>query len=70
MQTLRPQKPTSFQEEIVSLFQRITSYAMLAIEFLYVAMGLLCLEGVREKLKDSYNEQVKHSARGDTSLVV
>lgn len=64
-----PRKP-SFQEEMVSLFLRITSYAMFAVGLLYIAMGLLCLKGVWEKLKDSYNEQVKRSARGDTSLVV
>jgi hypothetical protein len=64
-----PKKP-NIQEEMASLFLRITSYAMFAIGFLYIAMGLLCLKGVWEKLKDSYNEQVKRSARGDTSLVV
>jgi hypothetical protein len=64
-----PNKP-NIQEEMASLFLRITSYAMFIIGFLYIAMGLLCLKGVWEKLKDSYNEQVKRSARGDTSLVV
>jgi hypothetical protein len=64
-----PNKP-NIQEEMASLFLRITSYAMFAIGFLYIAMGLLCLKGVWEKLKDSYTEQVKRSARGDTSLVV
>jgi cytochrome c biogenesis protein CcdA len=64
-----PQMP-SLQEEMVSLFLRITSYAMFTVGLLYIAMGLLCLKGVWEKLKESYNEQVKRSARGDTSLVV
>lgn len=64
-----PQMP-SLQEGMVSLFLRISSYAMFAVGLIYIAMGLLCLRGVWERLKISYDEQVKRSARGDTSLVV
>jgi hypothetical protein len=62
-------KMPSIQEELASLFLRVTSYAMFVVGFLYIAMGLLCLKGVWEKLKDSYNEQVNR-AREDTSFVV
>jgi hypothetical protein len=64
-----PQMP-KLQEEMAALLLRITSYAMFVVGLLYIVMGLLCLKGVWEKLKDSYNEQIKRSAREDTSLVV
>jgi hypothetical protein len=60
----------SFREEMASLFLKITSYAIFTVGLLYMVMGLLCLKGVWERLKDNYNEQVNRSTQGDTSFVV
>ena len=66
-----PQIP-GLKEQTASLFLKITSYAMFSIGILYMAMGLLCLKGVMEKLKNNYEEQVKNwqPHQGDTSIVV
>lgn len=66
-------KVPRFEEEMASLFLKVTSYCMFGIGVLYMAMGILCLKSVWEKLKNSYDEQVKNrrtSDGEDTSLIV
>lgn len=53
-----PRIPT-VKDKATSVFVKVSAVGMFCVGVIYIAMGILCLKSVYEKVKASYNDQVE-----------
>uniref|UniRef100_A0A7S1ZNF7 Uncharacterized protein n=1 Tax=Trieres chinensis TaxID=1514140 RepID=A0A7S1ZNF7_TRICV len=58
-----------FHQLFVSLFIRISSWALVVMGGIYFVMGVLCMKGLRDKVRDEYREKCEEERQTGEEMV-